>query len=62
MYRYPRYSALHLALFAVALLPKSTVVQYYVAEFSFWTLCFLCNSVSALSLSDLFLEPINSAK
>jgi hypothetical protein len=44
-------------------LPKSTVVQYFVVDFSFWTLTFLCNSVSAVSLSALvFLEPINSAK
>jgi hypothetical protein len=37
---------------AIAILPKSTVVQYYVADFSFWTLAFLCNSV--VSLSALF--------
>jgi hypothetical protein len=36
------------------------VVQYYVADFSFWTFTFLCNSVSVVSLSAL--EPINSAK
>jgi hypothetical protein len=40
--------------FTIAVLPKPTVVQYYVADFSFWTLNFLCNSVSSVSLSALF--------
>jgi hypothetical protein len=34
-------------------LPKSTVVQYYVVDFSFWKHTFLCNLVSAVSLSGL---------
>jgi hypothetical protein len=57
----PRYSVLHLALFHYGAL--AMVVQYYAADFSFSTLTFLCNSVSAVSLSALFfLEPINSTK
>jgi hypothetical protein len=31
--------------YSIVLLPKSVVVQYYVADFSFWTLTFLCNLV-----------------
>jgi hypothetical protein len=48
----PRYSVLHLALFRYGAL--AMVVQYYAADFSFSTLTFLCNSVSAVSLSALF--------
>jgi hypothetical protein len=54
LYRYPLLQCTSLSSFAIALLPKSTVVQDYVADFSFWTLTFLCNSVSAVSLSALF--------
>jgi hypothetical protein len=43
-----------LSCFAIVLLPKSTAVQYYVADFSFRMLTFLRNSVSAVSLSALF--------
>jgi hypothetical protein len=52
----PRYITLHLALFRNSkLLSTPEEVQYYAVDSSFWTLTFLCNSVSAVSISALFL-------
>jgi hypothetical protein len=53
----PRYSALCLALFhysALSFFFTPLELQYYTVDSSFWTLAFLCTSLSVVSLSALF--------